>query len=865
MFRRATVALSFMILIFSAPAVLAQGANTAFSLELTRTARPWEFFCSVGQHSGWLGNENGRMEAWIYPLKLMRDFRLRVHAEGQVIPAETLVRSVTVRPESSTIVYTGDTFSIKETFFAPVQEPGLVVIIDVETEAPLQLEAVFKRDFQLEWPAAVGGTYINWDPALHAFSLGEESRKFAAFVGSPTAGDAQLEYQTNYSASPENAFRLGTTAKGRDTKLIVVSASTNGRNEAEQTYKKLSSSYAGLLAQSASYYRDYLQRTVSLDLPDKQLQSAYDWSRVSVIQGLVTNATLGTGLIAGYRTSGESQRPGFAWYFGRDSFWTDLALNSTGDFATTRLALDFIAKFQRADGKIPHEVSQGASFVDWFKDYPYAFASADATPLYIIAMNDYVVYSGDVAFARQKWDSVWKAYEFLRSTYDSRGLPQNFGFGHGWVEGGPLLPVKTELYQSGVGAEALRALSSLAKLAGKDSVSAELSLAFEKQRPLLNTAFWSADKKMFAFALDKDDKQVLEPSVLSTVPMWFGLLDQDKSQAMIDQISTVDHQPDWGMRIISAKSPLFGGAGYHYGSVWPLFTGWASVGEYKYHRPHPAYINLRANALLSQDGSLSHVTEVLSGDYYQQLAYSSPHQIWSAAMVISPLLRGMLGMETDALQRTVHVAPHLPADWNSLGIRNVHAGPCIFDLRYSRDADAITLQAERSGGDNCVVEFDPAVSLKAQIAGVELNKRAVPFHVETTGQDQHVNVRFTLAGGANTLRIRLRDDFALSYASSLPPLGGSSTGLRVLSESWSPRHERLDVKLSGASGAAYDLSVWNPASVASIDGAILSRPESSHARLRVQFPEGTAGSYSEKIITFNFRDKQIYGGGRKKQ
>ena len=80
------------------------------------------------------------------------------------------------------------------------------------------------------------------------------------------------------------------------------------------------------------------------------------------------------------------------------------------------------------------------------------------------------------------------------------------------------------------------------------------------------------------------------------------------------------------MRIISNRSPHFSGGGYHYGSVWPLFTGWASVGEYRYHRAFPAYANLRANALLALDGSLGHVTEVLSGAYYQSLSTSSPHQ-----------------------------------------------------------------------------------------------------------------------------------------------------------------------------------------------------------------------------------------------
>ena len=79
-------------------------------------------------------------------------------------------------------------------------------------------------------------------------------------------------------------------------------------------------------------YRNYLGRTVGLDLPDAQLQQAYDWSRVSMLQGMVTNPFLGTGLVAGYRTSGDNQRPGFAWFFGRDSLWTDLALDAQGDF-----------------------------------------------------------------------------------------------------------------------------------------------------------------------------------------------------------------------------------------------------------------------------------------------------------------------------------------------------------------------------------------------------------------------------------------------------------------------------------------------------------------------------------------------------
>jgi glycogen debranching enzyme len=821
-------------------------------LELSRGVRPWEFLPVTGMRAGLLGNESGRMEAWVYPLKIFRDFHLKFHTEGRVLAAETLARAVTVRPECATILYAGDTFKVRETFFVPVREQGAVIILDVETEQPLEIEAAFHRDFQLEWPAALGATYLDWAAAQHAFYFGEEQRKFSALVGSPTATEPRAEFQTNYSESQESSFRLGPTAKGKERKLIVIAGSLEGRAGAEKTYQHLTTSYADLLRESAEYYRDYLGKTVSVELPDAQIQRAYDWSRVSVLQGMVNNPYLGTGLVAGYRTSGESQRPGFAWFFGRDSFWTSFALNAAGDFTSARAALEFVSKYQREDGKIPHEISQGANFVQWFKDYPYPYASADATPLYIIAVNDYVTHSGDTAFAKEKWKSLWKAYEFLRSTYDEQGFPKNMGIGHGWVEGGPLLPVKTELYQTGLGIEALRALSNLAHLTGQEEASKSLSQTFDKQKPLMNAAFWLAEKKRFAFALDKDNHAVDEPTVLATVPMWFGLLEEGKTDAMITELADLDHQTDWGMRIISEHSSKFSGGGYHFGSVWPLFTGWAAVGEYRYHRAFPAYANLRANALLALDGSLGHVTEVLSGSYYQSLSTSSPHQIWSAAMVVSPLLRGMFGLQADATTGTLSFAPHAPAEWASFGINNVPVGTEKMDLRYSKDPGGITLEVKASSDAPSLIDFQPAVSLRTKVLGVEFNGRRVPFLVEANSIDQHVIVRITAAGASNVLRIRTRDDFGLSYSSTLPEIGATSQGLRILSETWTPARDRLTLNASGHPGDRYMLNVWNGEQIASVEGAKLSKTEAGKTVLLLDLPKESGAASSTATVSIQF-------------
>jgi glycogen debranching enzyme len=797
------------------------------------------------------GNERGNFEAWVYPLKILRDFHLQFHIDGATIPAEALARTLIVHPESTTIVYTGDTFSVREILFVPVHESGAIIAFEVETAEPLEIEAIFTRDFQLEWPASIGGVSEDWDPTLRAFLFADESEKFHAMVGSPSGVKASEEYSTNYFSSHQDSILLGTTKKGSETKLIVIAAEFEGRIPLANLYHHLSNDYAQLLQGSAAYYRDYLDRTISLKLPDSQLETAYDWARVSMLQGLVQNPFLGEGLIAGFNTSGDNYRPGFAWFFGRDAEWNSLALDAEGDFLTARQALDFLSKYQRTDGKVTHEISQSASFMDWFKT-PYAYASADATPLFIIAVNDYVTHSGDVGFAQQKWDNLSRAYTFLRSTYDAQGLGQNAGVGTGWIEGGPLYPVRTEIYQASLGVEAARALSHLAHLLGKEDLAKELAQTFEREEPVLDKTFWSPENKIYAYALDAHNNRVDVPSVLATVPMWFKQLDGDQARSMIEQLAGPDQETDWGMRILSSRDPKYNPGGYHFGTVWPLFTGWASVGEYRYHRALPAYANLRANALLALNGSLGHVAEVLSGDYFQTLATGSPQQIWSAAMVVNPLLSGLLGLHVDAGSCQLNFAPHIPADWNSFSVSNVRMGGLTLNLNYQRTPDKIDLEIQSTGTGKCSLQFSPGLSLRTRISAVRINGRALPFHTEENSSDQHVTVNLPIVGDRNAIEIQMKNDFELGVSSTLPALGSTSQGLRVLSESWSANRETLTVLLSGASGASYELSAWNPEQISSIEGAEFEQKSGAEGKIRVKLPASAPGTDPRAKVIFHF-------------
>jgi glycogen debranching enzyme len=855
--RRCSRCLLILLSVFltSASTLLAQqqsgncGADGG-PLTLSRTAENWQFLDAVGPHSALLGREDGNFEAWVYPLKLLRDFHLTFHAGDRIVVASSLPRTIIARPESTSIRYAYDSFTVCETWFAPLHDTGAIVTIQLECAEPVSIEAQFEPDVAWMWPAGLGAGYSEWNDALHAFRFGEEQHRFYAIAGSPQALDITQAYSNNYSSAAFNRFQFGPAVKGNATYVFAMAASFEGEKQAQALYQKLLTQSSQLEQEARQYYQHYLDSTVSLALPDRELQTAYDWSRISMVQGLVENPFAGKGLIAGYNISGPTHRPGFSWFFGRDSMWTALALDSIGNFQTTRTALEFLAKYQRDDGKIPHEIPHSVSLVpDWFKSYPYPWASADSSSLYIIAADGYVRASGDVAFVKAKWESLWRAYQFVHSTFGANGLPRNEGVGTGWIEGGPLLPVSTELYQAGVVLASLNALSDLAHLLGDETRATSLAQESTALNSKIESLFWSSDKNFYGYAIDMNGKLLSQPSVLGTVPMWFGLLDPGKSQLYLDVLASPDQQADWGMRIISEKDPAYGPAGYHFGSVWPLFTGWATVAEYRYHRALPAYANLRANAELPLDGSPGRATEVLSGRYYTPLATSSSHQIWSSAMIVSPILRGMMGLSVDAQNSTVRLEPHVPADWTDFSVQNISVRDASLSIAYHRAAGEITLQIQRRGNQHIDLLFSPAFSLRAKIFGVQVNGRRAEFHVAEPENtvDQHVSLTVPIDADSTTVRIRYHNDFGIVYPYVAPSIGAVSANIKFVSQHWNAAHDRLELHAAGVNGVKYEVPLCGDLAGMTANGAEV-KPSTTQTILEIDFPPGPAGVYSERTI-----------------
>jgi glycogen debranching enzyme len=715
-------------------------------LRLERPARAGAFYDVAGRRAAVFGYEHRGAEVWAYPLKILDGLEVSFRLEGYPLEfsgAATLA-SVSVRPEATVFTYSHAAFTVRQIVFAPPDAPGVVVLFDAESALPLTLSVSFRPRLRLSWPAGLMTGSLSWDERARAYFITEETKRFVGVVGCPRAREASaMPYQEEPRDVPA---RFTVEASPEELKSnfvpVVVSGGVEGRDRARAAYERMLASIPALYEQTVAHYERVLDETAEVLTPDERIDEAFAWSKIGVEQGLVTNPLLGTGLVAGYRTSGESERPGFAWYFGRDSLWTALAATSYGDWRLTRTALDFLKKFQRADGKIPHEISQSASLIPWFTDYKYPWDSADATPLYVVAHADHFAASGDLKYLRDNWESVVKAYRFAEATdTDKNGLVENTNFGHGWVEGGDLYPPHEEIYQQGVWIAASRALASLAAALGEDDLRARALAAAERAREATEKTFWLAEGGFYAYATKRATKEPVEAekgpnraarqsrlnelkdatlfeenTVLPAVPLWFKALDPARAQGQIDRLGSAALATDWGARILSNESRLYDPLSYHHGSVWPLFTGWASVAAFNHGRPHVGHQALLANALLTYQGALGRVTELLSGDFNAPFGRSSHHQIWSEAMVAAPVLRGLLGLETAEAGNALRFAPQLPADWPWVEVRRIAVGGRLVSIRLTRTTTRTTVNVRQEPADAALASASAPPTVAGQPA-----------------------------------------------------------------------------------------------------------------------------------------------------
>ena len=428
--------------------------------------------------------------------------------------------------------------------------------------------------------------------------------------------------------------------------------------------------------------------------PDPEFNEGYRWATVSAGQFIAETPGIGSALMAGYASSLRgwggghrvSGRPGYAWYFGRDSEIAGFAYLGMGDFNAVRSTLEVLSDFQGEDGPIFHELTTSGS------DH---FDSSDATPLYVILMADYLRATGDTRFVKEHMPNVYKAMDFCFSTdTDGDHFIEIRHVGHGWLEGGDYFADNTEFYLCGIWARALSDAAWLAGLYGnqeKAKAWAEESVVVTKELD----RYWNPSG-YYNYGIYNDGSFTTSLLALESFPIWLGVTDPEKAASTVKWYSGENFTQPWGVRQTGDPRDEENVGPYDESNIWPLLTGSVALAEYCTGFKDAAYYHLMGNLRCYSGSTHGRVPEVLRGNAYRSGGITA-FQCWSETGVTGPVIRGMLGWGCNAIDGTCTLAPQLPEDWNSLKVRGLRMGRDLIGFDMTSDGDTVTFDFTSTG------------------------------------------------------------------------------------------------------------------------------------------------------------------------
>jgi glycogen debranching enzyme len=408
-----------------------------------------------------------------------------------------------------------------------------------------------------------------------------------------------------------------------------------------------------------------------------KIESDWDWLKVTYNRSLVDLAAL---RFSPRSLPGQSlPAAGLPWFmtmFGRDSILTSLqALPFTPDLAATTLRALAQRQGTRVDdfreeepGRILHEMRFGEMTA--FEERPHSpyFGAADATPLFVVLLDEYERWTGDTRLVREleasaraalAWiddygDRQGNGYVSYQRKNEETGLENqcwkdswdSIAFRDGTLPNFPRATCELQGYAYDAKMRGAR----LARAIWRDPAYAD---ALERQAADLkrrfNKDFWVEDGEYFALALDADGRQVDALSSNIGHLLWSGIADKAKAKACAAHLMGPRLFSGWGIRTMAEGDGRYNPIGYHVGTVWPFDSSFVAWGLRRYGYKQEA-ARVAAGILDAARFFLGRLPEAFGGyaraetKYPVQYPTSCSPQAWSTG---APLLflRTMLGLE----------------------------------------------------------------------------------------------------------------------------------------------------------------------------------------------------------------------------
>jgi glycogen debranching enzyme len=404
--------------------------------------------------------------------------------------------------------------------------------------------------------------------------------------------------------------------------------------------------------------------------------------------------------IAGGHSLPAAGLPWFMTMFGRDSIFTSLqALPFAPGLAATTLAAlgewqgNGVDDFRDEDpGRILHEMRYGEMTA--FEERPHSpyYGCADATPLYVVLLDEYERWTGDRKLVRALEHEARKALAWIDDYADLQGDGyiwyqrrnqktglenqcwkdswDSISYRDGKLPGFPRATCELQGYAYDAKMRGAR----LARLVWKDP---EFADALEKQAAALkrrfNRDYWMEDGEYFALALDNDGKQVDSLTSNNGHLLWSGIVDKSKAKAVARHLVGPRLFSGWGVRTLAEGEGRYNPIGYHVGTVWPFDNSFVAWGLRRYGFKEEA-AQIAAGILDAAEFFDGRLPEAFGGyersatKYPVQYPTACSPQAWSTG---APLLflRTMLGLDPEGEHLVID--PALPTTIGRLELLDI--------------------------------------------------------------------------------------------------------------------------------------------------------------------------------------------------
>jgi len=730
-------------------------------------------FTAAGDRLYLIGNQDGTFSdmgwhvagemggIWMHPIKLMDGFTASI-SSGETSICLDQGKLFTNYPMANAIEFDASNLGleINRLHFVPDGKPGMVVLFQIKNVDKSEKSIRFQFNAYVDLMPVWLGERTGMIDSTDVISFDEQTQTFTGKdLGNNwfTVWGSSKEFNLNPS---EVSCEMNPKGKGAGAGAaidliiqagesvsipIFISGSDQTNLAAIETFADLKSTYVEDFFSKRSRF-EKLRKTAAIQIPDQELQQAYEWIKYNTDWLVRDVPGIGRGFGAGLQD--------YPWWFGVDSEYTIQGLISTGRkdlvYSTIEL-IHSLSEKENGNGRIVHEVStNGAVFNP---------GNINETPQWASMIWEVYRWTGDREFLETYFPSVEKGLNWLLTENDKDGNLLPDGYGMMEIHGLESEMIDVAAYSQKAFADAAQMAEILGEIELANSYQQTADALAEK----INTDFWVPEFGSYAdfigtaeealhlidgaiiradtlnkpwaveelkatkatlSTLPKDQKQgfVLYHNWVVNTPMETGIADPEKAkialatgQKYTNPFGVFVTGIDRDEQAANEDGTFSGSKIFSYtGAVMTLPTGVQAIGENNYGNPDAALDYLKR---MTRSFGFA-----LPGSIYEVSPdYGMFTQAWNMYSFAVPIITQFFGIQPDAGNRVIYIRPQMPTDWENASIQKVLIGDNEISLTYEKSGNQLSIevtQTEKKWGISIEI---PEAYTKVKVLGKEVS------------------------------------------------------------------------------------------------------------------------------------------------